>query len=517
VALQSHTGRRLLVALALVVISALAPVPAIAAEKGIETDLTWDISNRDRDRTVAGVRDLGAKWMRITISWNDIETAKGVYNTSHYDNAINRAVNSGAKIVATVYTAPSWASGQSDPESPPRDPADYADFMRWAATRWGDKIHAWEVWNEQNVWDFWSTGPNPAQYAELLKVAYPAIKLADPTAQVVYGGVSGNDYRFVEGSYAAVPNLGDYYDVMATHPYTPGNPPEEMWNDDEGRPHELAFATYRQVRDVMLANGDDKPLWFTEFGWSTNTVKWGVSATQQADYLTRALRCVEQDPYVEVAIWYIYRNHHWARNANTWDDQLGLLYTNFSRKPAYDAFKNYTDGGAGCTYIHAPPSPEPEAVPPPAPAPAPTPEPVPTFDSVLLPEPTPASPATEPASEPQGGVESVSVTRRVEIELVRASSVGRTANGTGPTDRTPLRVRGRVLAASRGRIDLRLKCEGRGRANWHRDVEWHLDVNRDGMFTSRIRPRDGGSCRLRAAWRAFGEVLARSPVLRFRT
>jgi hypothetical protein len=515
VALQSHIGRSLLAALALIVISAVAPVPAIAAEKGIATDVTWNISTRARDRTVAGVQDLGAQWTRITISWSDIETAKGVYETAHYDNAINRAADSGAKIVATVFSSPSWASGQSDPDSPPLDPADYADFMRWAATRWGDKIDAWEIWNGQNSLDFWSTGPDAAQYAELLKSAYPATKLVDPTAQVVFGGVSGNDYRFLEEAYAAAPDLGDYYDVMATHPYTPGNPPEEMWKDAQDRPHELSFSSYREVREVMLANGDDKPLWFTEFGWSTNTATWGVSTTEQAEYLTRALRCVEQDPYVEVAIWYLYRNHYWAKNANTWEDQLGLVYTNFSPKPAYDAFKSYTEGTEGCTYVDAPSRPdfEPTPLPDPEPEPVPAPGPVSTPDSGPLPEPAPEPTAEPSVEEPEPEVGETSTTLRLDVDVTRAPRAARTARRTR---RIPFVVAGQVVQVRRGRVDLRLTCRGR-RANWHRDVEWHVDVDRTGEFSSRIRPRKGGSCRLRSKYRAFGVTLARSPVLRFRT
>ena len=97
----------------------------------------------------------------------------------------------------------------------------------------------------------------------------------------------------------------------------------------------------------MAAHGGVKPIWFTEFGWSTETGDaWGVSQAQQADYLTRALRYVEQDPYVEVALWYSLRNNYWAGNANNWEDSLGLMKTDFSHKPAYDTFKAYTPAQA---------------------------------------------------------------------------------------------------------------------------------------------------------------------------
>jgi polysaccharide biosynthesis protein PslG len=370
--MPSHRARRgpglqtVRLLLSLVVAAVLLPPVADAAEKGIETDLTWGVSNVERARAVTDVQELGAKWMRLTMAWHGIETGKDSYSLlRHYDDAIAKAATSDARIVVTVYTAPSWASGVADPESPPLDPADYADFMRFAAARWGQYVDAWEVWNEPNLRDFWSTGPNASRYAQLLRAAYPAVKGADPTAAVVFGGVAYNDYRFISAAYAAVPNLGDYYDVMATHPYPrPANaPPDRVWLESDGRIAVKAFAGYREVRKVMLAHGDDKPLWFTEFGWSTNTVDgWGVTESQQAAYLEQALRCIEQDPYVQVAIWYLHRNHAWAADANTWADQLGLVRTDFSRKPAFDAFKQYTPGNGGCTYDIPSPA-EPPAAP----------------------------------------------------------------------------------------------------------------------------------------------------------
>ena len=79
----------------------------MAADKGVETDMTWGTNGPERDQTAAGVKSLGAKWMRLTMAWHDIESAKGSYkNLARYDDAFARAVNSGAKIVVTVYTAP---------------------------------------------------------------------------------------------------------------------------------------------------------------------------------------------------------------------------------------------------------------------------------------------------------------------------------------------------------------------------------------------------------------------------
>ena len=170
----------------------------------------------------------------------------------------------------------------------PQNPADYADFIRFVAARYAGKVSAWEVWNEQNTRRFWPSGPSPAAYVPLLKAAYPAVKAADPNALVVFGGVSQNDYSYIEGAYAA--GAKGYFDVMAVHPYPGPNAPEAVWHSERADRARRRSSGFREVRSSMLARGDDKPIWLTEFGWSTTTTEaWGVTQAQQADYLTQGL------------------------------------------------------------------------------------------------------------------------------------------------------------------------------------------------------------------------------------
>jgi hypothetical protein len=196
----------------------------------------------------------------------------------------------------------------------------------------------------------------------MLRTVSPSIRAADPNAQVVFGGLLGNDYEYLERLYAAMPDIGDYFDVMATHAYVDSaQSPEAAWIDDRGRIAAGAFSAYREVRTTMVAHGDPKPIWLTQIGWSTATLPGeGVSPETQADYLTRAYECLEQDPYVEVAAWFSLRNQS---GDDTWRGQLGLMSKNFTAKPAYDALKNYVPGAGGCRYEGPIPPPASEPVP----------------------------------------------------------------------------------------------------------------------------------------------------------
>ena len=340
------------------------PAGARAAQPGVVPDLTWFPSETDRARTATALQDVGSKWVRLDLGWRDFEPSPGSYSSwsiAAYEQELQRARAAGQKIILMVHKSPKWASGSDNEQAPPVDPADYARFLRFLGTRYGDYVDAWEIWNEQNYSHFWPTGPDPAKYTELLKAAYPAIKETDPTAEVVFGGLTTNDWGFVEGAYAA--GAKGYFDVMATHPYSCTKSPETINSSSDGRMTKDSFPAYREVREVMLANGDPKPIWFTEFGWSSASTGCGVGASTQADYLTRAYEYIEQDPYVEVATWYNFRNNFWAGDVNETGPQYGLMTTDFTPKPAYEALKSYA-GGAGFT--SPPPSPggtnEPPAV-----------------------------------------------------------------------------------------------------------------------------------------------------------
>lgn len=353
--------RRPLVLLLVAAVSLLAgllshTISAQAAEPGLSPDLSWGTSGADQQKTAIALRDIGSHWVRLNVEWRSTETSQGHYDSSllsYYDDAVDVARSAGQRVLMLVSQSPGWASGSTNKEAPPKDPATYAAFVHFLASRWAGKVDAWEVWNEPNISRFWPTGPNPAAYTALLKAAYPAIKSADPGADVVFGGPSTNDYDFIEGAYAA--GAKGYFDVMATHPYTCGSPESVSYSN--GRISKGSFLGYREIHNTMLAQGDDKPIWLTEFGWSTTTESCGVGEATQADYLTKAFQLAAQDPYVQVAFYYNLRNNYWSHDADTVEAQYGLMRTDFSHKPSYDAFKACASGGCGAPTPAPVPSP----------------------------------------------------------------------------------------------------------------------------------------------------------------
>ncbi len=478
----------LLVVLMTLLASSVRLEDAAAAEKGVMPDLTWGIPESDVAPTQAAITDLGAKWVRLEFRWNEGEPRQGSYSSETldmWDQAVATAQAAGTKIIGMVHRSPTWASGTRDTYMPPADPADYAAFVRFLASRYRGEVVGWEIWNEQNISRFWPSGPNAAEYVELLKAAYPAVKAGDPNAKVIFGGLAQSDYYYVTQAYQA--GAKGYFDVMATHPYPDRFAPNTVWYNGT-MPAIKTFLAYREVRRRMLGNGDDKPIWFTEMGWSTCTTDPKcVTPAQQADFLTRAYCMLERDPYVQVATWYNLRNNHWDNDADRWETQLGLMMTTFEPKPSYNAFKNY--GATACPEINVPP----DQLAPPA-------------------DPEPSEP-DEPvvAEDTEATVASAQRTNyRVRVRIVRPdrSRARRRAHFA-------VRVVGRVRGADHGRVVVRL-----GRRNehgkWRRKRRFRTHVGENGRFTRRVRRLARGRWRVRAVYRVRGARDPRSQLVRFR-
>jgi polysaccharide biosynthesis protein PslG len=322
-----------------------------AAKPGVAPDLTWAISDSDKRRTIESLHGARSRWVRLDVQWRQAQPSRGSYDQwwiHEYGQAIEMARRAGQRVVLMAYNAPAWASG-SPRSNVPRKPRDFARFMAHLARTYRGKVSAYEVWNEPNLERFWSTGPSPRAYTRLLKVTYRAIKSVDRKAKVVFGGLSLNDYKFVRRAYRA--GAKGHFDVMATHPYTYcGTTGPRKVRRSHGRITPDSFLAYRKVRRVMVARHDAGPIWFTEFGWNTSTEKcnpragiWqgGVSQRKQARYLRQSFRLVRRTHYVKVALWYNFRNNYWQHDANTPEARYGLVRSNYSRKPAYRAFRRY--------------------------------------------------------------------------------------------------------------------------------------------------------------------------------
>jgi len=344
---QARVGRlllgALLASLGAAAIAATGASSATAAEPGVGLTLA-------SAPQVASVRALGTHWVRMFATWPDLEPKPGVFAPNwlaSYEQTF-RALPAGTKVIIDVVNTPQWETGSADHNTPPANPNDYAAFLGALAQRWAGRVSAYEIWNEEDNASWWSGGPNPAAYAQLLQATYPVVKAADPSAAVVLGGLTGNDYPFLEGVYQA--GGKGSFDAVGVHTDTACDviSPYDFVRGADNRMIPDSFLAYREVHATMLANGDDRPIWMTELSWRTTSATcsegaWagqkseGVTDGQQATYLSQAYHCLTQDPYVQVALWFPLQDEGAIVS--------GLVRANGSHKPSFAAMQAYASQG----------------------------------------------------------------------------------------------------------------------------------------------------------------------------
>ena len=87
------------------------------------------------------------------------------------------------------------------------------------------------------------------------------------------------------------------------------------------------------------------PIWITEYGEQTTpeypSFLGGVTYAQQASDIKKALQLAQENPYVQMFVWFIFRDS----TAQTWFS--GVLKKNGTKKPGYNAFASAASGVVG--------------------------------------------------------------------------------------------------------------------------------------------------------------------------
>ncbi len=285
---------------------------------------------------IATARALHAQVVRVDVPWSVLEPrSPGRIEPSaqaFLDRLVGDAATRGIRVIATAESTPCWASsapasllrrcvpgGSSKANAwPPLNPSAYAGFVAYLAARYGTRLAAIEIWNEpdQANEDYFAGPEKPQRYATLLRAAYPAIKQANPNVPVLAGSLVGSNGVFLRALYAA--GIKGYYDGLAVHFYN------------------LTLGSLRAIREVQLANGDTKPLWLDEFGWTScwphrkiQQEQACVTPNVQATNVTNLFRSLAHTPYVAAELIY--------KLQDSTNENFGVLTARGARKPAFAA------------------------------------------------------------------------------------------------------------------------------------------------------------------------------------
>ena len=288
---------------------------------------------------------------RHNIVWRLVEVRPGRYDWTRYDRLFARAAANGVRVMPVLVGSPTWIN--RDIHHPPITYAGrqaYYRFVSAVVERYGPTgvleaqprgsagvaARHFQIWNEPNLPNWWNDRADPAEYAQLLKGAARAARLARPEAEIVMAGIPETRNSrvisiasFLRGVYR-VPGARDAFDYVAVHPYA--------------RTPSGVIDLVEHTRSVMNAAGDrDKKIWVTEFGWATGGghPDFSVSFARQAMYLRQTygeLISRRRSLGVRGAVWYLFRD--WTDHRDSlggWPTRAGLLTTSGAAKPAWRA------------------------------------------------------------------------------------------------------------------------------------------------------------------------------------
>ena len=279
---------------------------------GVSTHMRQSVPEDDR-RTFEFQKyaELGSVSIREDYHWHHVEPLDDEWTTYNVQGQVDLAVANGVEILPMFGYQIDWAMGDTGSYST-IDMEEYGEYVGWVAETYCEQIKEYEIWNEENIPRFWKPAPDPEGYGRMLKAAHTAIKAACPDARVSFGGIASYDaetdvsdrYGFLERVWQAHPDICDYFEILAFHPYT------FMQYDSPERDvlvsTELEFQSQSAQTDIVKSilakmGCPDKSLMITEQGWPS----YDLTEEQTGRFLPRSLLLSIRDG-VEKWFWYTF-------------------------------------------------------------------------------------------------------------------------------------------------------------------------------------------------------------------
>ena len=333
---------------------------------GMEVHL-WGMGDCVTDRDLRLVKEAGFTWVKQLFKWRDIEIEKGQFNWDEADRIVAMVAKYNLDLCIAVAYQPEWAGGNYPRNGPPRNMADFAEFMAALARRYKGLVRAYEIWPGPNVSENWGgEGPDYKRYAEMLIDAYWYVKKEDPYAMIISGGL----VQTARWDWSSVPPLEFFKDLYSKTdaPYAcdvwgvealgylaaPENTPDEAANPELNNHYPATrelnrtwcFRSIEVLHEYTLP--PERPIkkqWVvTRMGWTTDPRErshyhWAaVSEKVKADYLRRAYRWAKENWSDWVGVMFVpLTNARWTPD----DDEYwwGVVNPDGCPRPAYYTLK----------------------------------------------------------------------------------------------------------------------------------------------------------------------------------
>jgi len=299
--------------------------------------------------------DLGIRWVREEIAWDQIEPSPGQYREfppAFKERLAYYRQHDIGVVFLLAYSNPAAYPATREAPYRPADPEAFGRYAVQAARmlRSAGVSFVLELWNEPHnslrpllggEWNGRPPSPWVDHYVRMVREAVKQVKSFDPTVKLL-----SDDDMWILHYWFLEAGLPRELDGFAFHPYNGSNNPEKAAVDfytDWVKPFTVVDAdrsfgsAVRRLREQGLAKlGKSPEMWITEWGWMIggNAGKGEVSEEALAGFLPRAFIMAEAAG-VQVMCWFSAQD--------TVDGAMGLTANDGKRRKSYYAFKTLSE------------------------------------------------------------------------------------------------------------------------------------------------------------------------------
>ncbi|HAI14567.1 MAG TPA: hypothetical protein DCM28_22870, partial [Phycisphaerales bacterium] len=198
------------------------------------------------------------------------------------------------------------------------DPQKYQQIVEHILKKYGDRIDAYELWNEADSQKYWRGSAQ--EYIDWCLATIATIRRLDPTAKIFSTGMAGFQSKFIHEIVQG--GVLQKVDVFAFHPYAGKSP---LWD-----------LPYGLAEGELMALGLKLPIYSNEMGFVWHNAQWFTAPPVntpaiQADMLSIAISRLLTNDQTDISVFHSGGNNQ----------PFSLIDDKGIPRPAYHIFDDY--------------------------------------------------------------------------------------------------------------------------------------------------------------------------------
>lgn len=284
----------------------------------------------------------GFTMIRDECRWDKVETTKGRYEIpQHIKDYVDYANRNGIEVLLILAFGNSLYTGTKTPGMPvgTEQLNAFGNYCKFVAKEFCGKVKYFEIWNEPNHEIFNPGGASAADYVQVMKTAYNAVKSVNKDAYIL--GISEDGARPEYTKAVLNAGGGAYMDAVSLHPYS-------CWY---GGVFDESSLTLEQMitnnKKVIMDAGLNLPIWITEVGYMTSTGRYTYE--QQGAYNVRTAIEFKSDDRIDKI--FFYELHDSGLDASSTEANFGMLEYDGTPKAAHSMLLNANNILANADFV----------------------------------------------------------------------------------------------------------------------------------------------------------------------